>query len=63
MIHFDLLRLFAPAPVQDDHTSHLAYIQTYPTIVGEKKNIQDYLNLVINDLKKGKRVIGQRWIR
>ena len=58
MIHFDLLRLFAPAPVQDDHTSHLAYIQTYPTIVGEKKNIQDYLNLVINDLKKGKELLA-----
>lgn len=55
---FELLRLFAPAPIADDKKDYLAYITEYPTIIGKKLPVSDYLNLVIDDLKKGKDLLA-----
>ncbi len=55
---FELLRLFAPAPAVDDKKVYLAYVTEYPTIVGKKLSVTDYLDLVITDLKKGKQLLA-----
>lgn len=58
MLHLDLLRLFAPAPKPDDKNAYLAYIQSYPLLFASKQNTEDYLKLVIQDLKKGKDLVA-----
>ena len=32
LMHFDMLRLFAPAPVNDDGQAYVPYVETYPDI-------------------------------
>ena len=56
--HFELWRLFAPAPVVDGGEVHLAYHQEYPEIFGKKLTATDYLGSVIEDLKKAKNLLA-----
>lgn len=58
MIHFDLLRLFAPAPVVDKAGSFLPYISKYPTLVENNISTEEYLDLVITDLEKGRELVA-----
>lgn len=58
MIHFDLLRLFAPAPVVDKSGSFLPYISKYPTLVENNISTEEYLKLVIADLEKGRELVA-----
>ena len=54
MIHFDLLRLFAPAPVVAGTKTYIPYQEVHPTIVGMPLSVPDFMNKVIEDLKRGK---------
>lgn len=52
MLHFDLLRLFAPAPVMDDSKRYIPYVDQFPTLVPMKITNEEVLNKVIADLRR-----------
>lgn len=51
LIHFELLRLFAPALVNDDGRTYIPYINAYPTLQTGKLGVKPVLEKVITDLK------------
>lgn len=52
LMHFDLCRLFMPAPSEKDNSIKIPYITTYPTIQANGIEIQQFLDNVISDFKK-----------
>lgn len=53
-MHFELLRLFAPALVNDDGKKYIPYVDVYPDIQANGIPIKEYIAKVINDLEKAK---------
>lgn len=52
MLHFDLLRIYAPAPVTNPGTKgYIPYVDYYPAYVNENKSVSECLEKVIADLK------------
>ncbi len=51
LMHFELLRLFAPALVNDDGRAYIPYVDAYPTIQTGKLGVKPVLDKVIVDLK------------
>ncbi len=43
LIHFELLRLFAPAPVNDDGRAYIPYIESYPVLSATKLGVKPVL--------------------
>lgn len=58
MLHFDLLRLFAPAPSTGASGNYLPYFKTYPSIIEPYLTLNDFLDNVINDLLEARRLIA-----
>ena len=56
-MHFDLLRLFAPAPVNDDGQAYIPYVTTYPSLYAQKMTVQAVLDSIINDLEKARPMV------
>ncbi|WP_303180144.1 RagB/SusD family nutrient uptake outer membrane protein [uncultured Butyricimonas sp.] len=51
LMHFDLLRLFAPAPVHDEGEQRVPYVEDYPNIQPNGIGVKSFLEKVIRDLK------------
>lgn len=51
LMHFDLLRLFAPAPVNDDGKAYIPYVDKYPNIEARSIAVDPFLEKVITDLE------------
>ena len=49
-LHFDMLRLFAPAPIVDDQKEYIPYYKTYPSHGESKQSVKIVLNGAIEDL-------------
>ena len=58
-IHFDLLRLFAPAISKDDGKSYIPYVEVYPTIVPPYESSKEILSKIIRDLKAAKEMLAK----
>lgn len=56
-LHFDMLRLFAPAPVNDDGLTYIPYIASFPEIQATHKPVKTVLDLVIADLEKARELV------
>lgn len=56
-VHFELLRLFAPAPINDDGRAYIPYIDSYPTLTASKIGVKPYLEKVIADLVKARELV------
>ena len=52
LMHFDLCRLFAPAPVENETGLYLPYVETYPNIQPMGIEVKPFLDKVVIDLKK-----------
>ncbi len=52
LMHFDLLRLFAPAPVENESGNFLPYVDVYPNIQPDGISVDTYLEKVEADLLK-----------
>ncbi|MDO4770414.1 RagB/SusD family nutrient uptake outer membrane protein [Porphyromonas sp.] len=52
LMHFDLCRLFTPAPIENDNTVLLPYVKTYPDIQPEGIDVSTYLDNVVADFEK-----------
>lgn len=51
LMHFDLLRLFAPALVHDEGEQRVPYVEEYPNIQPNGIGVKPFLEKVIRDLK------------
>lgn len=58
LMHFDLLRLFAPAPVNDDGATYVPYVEDYPNIYASSIAVKPYLDKVITDLLKAREYVA-----
>lgn len=58
-IHFEILRMFAPAMIKDDHKAYMPYVDVYPTLVPEYETNEEILKKVITDLKEAKRMLAE----
>ncbi len=57
LMHFDMLRLYAPAPVNDDHQAYVPYVETYPNIQANGLNVEAFLEKVIQDFEKARGLV------
>ena len=57
LMQFDLLRLFAPAPVNDDGGGYVPYVESYPDISANGIDVTSYLDKVIADLEKARELV------
>ena len=58
LMHFDMLRLFAPAPVNDDGQTYVPYVETYPEIHPVSIKVAPFLDKVVADLVKAKSLVA-----
>ncbi len=56
-LHFDLLRLFAPAPIDDDGQIHIPYIETFPETRGQHFTVKETLTKIIADLEEARALV------
>lgn len=50
LTHFDILRLFAPAPDADDGKAYIPYVDTFPSTVNGYLSVTDVLGRIEQDL-------------
>lgn len=59
-LQFDMLRLFAPAPVtQPGGRKFIPYINVYPSYISNPKTVDECLTLITEDLKEAKKLLWQ----
>lgn len=51
LMHFDLLRLFAPSLVNNDNGAYIPYVDSYPTLRPNAVPVKECINFIIDDLK------------
>ena len=59
MIHFEILRMFAPAMMKDDGKAYIPYNESHPTIIPSYLSNSDILAKVIRDLKEAKEKLAK----
>ena len=57
MMHFDLLRLFAPATATNPSGSYLPYRDKYEAAVVEKCTVTDFIEKVLKDLLEAEDIL------
>ncbi|MBO7213598.1 MAG: RagB/SusD family nutrient uptake outer membrane protein [Rikenellaceae bacterium] len=50
LIHFDMLRLFAPAPINDDGKTYIPYVEKYPDHQPKKLTVNETMDKIEADL-------------
>lgn len=50
MLHFDMLRLFAPSVKKDDGRKYIPYVMNFPTLIPEFLTVNEVLENVVRDL-------------
>ncbi|MEY8591297.1 MULTISPECIES: RagB/SusD family nutrient uptake outer membrane protein [unclassified Butyricimonas] len=59
-LQFDMLRLFAPAPVTSPGgRKFIPYVDVYPTYVSQLKTVEECLTAIIGDLKEAKKLLWE----
>ena len=56
-MHFDMLRLFAPAPVNDDGKAYVPYVEAYPSLYSQKLGVQSCIDKIITDLEQARPLV------
>lgn len=56
LMHFDLCRAFAPAPVMNETGLYLPYVDSYPNIQPAGIEVKQFLEKVVADLEEGRRL-------
>lgn len=57
MLHFDMLRLYAPAPVNDDGANYVPYVDVYPNTIPTPIAVAPFLERVIEDLEAAQKLV------
>lgn len=58
-IQFDLLRMFAPAPLKNDQGKYIPYVTTYPSLRSPRLTVDSCMAHVISDLKQAKSLLWE----
>lgn len=58
LVHFDMLRLFAPSLVNDDNGVYVPYVKEYPNIHATSIKVVPFLENVIGDLVEAKKLVA-----
>ena len=61
LMHFDLCRLFAPAPVEQETGDYLPYVTDYPNIQPQAISVDKFLENVVSDIKKARELTDCRF--
>lgn len=59
ILHFEILRLFAPAPVNDNAGRYMPYQTTYPAPITAPSSTSDVLKNIVADLVKAQSLVAQ----
>ena len=59
LLHFEILRLFAPAPVNDMNGRYMPYQTTYPAPITPPSSTAEVLTNIINDLTQAQSLVAQ----
>lgn len=59
ILHFDILRLFAPGPKLDDGKKYIPYVSEYPITFQEYMSNKDVLKKITEDLLHAKQLVGK----
>ena len=57
-LHFDMLRLFAPAPVVDDNRLYIPYFDKFPSYGENNCSVTEMLEYIVTDLKRAKDLVA-----
>ena len=58
ILHFDLLRLFAPAPVTEDGGLYIPYVTVFPYYGGQSPlSVKETMGKIVGDLEEAKKMI------
>ena len=57
LLHFDMLRLFAPAK-EESNTTYIPYFEKYPSTYEPNLSISEFMEKVIRDLEKAKTLVA-----
>ena len=57
LLHFDMLRLFAPAK-EEANTTYIPYFEKYPSTYEPNLSISEFMEKVIRDLEKAKTLVA-----
>ena len=58
LLHFDMLRLFAPAPIMDDNNLYIPYFDKFPSYGENNLTVTEVLNKVVTDLIKARDLVA-----
>ena len=58
-IQFDMLRLFAAAPITTPQKKYISYITDYPAYVSTPQSVEECLDSIINDLSKSAQLVSR----
>ena len=58
LLHFDMLRLFAPAPVMDNNKLYIPYFDRFPSYGENNLTVTEVLNRVVADLIKARDLVA-----
>lgn len=56
LLHFDLLRLYAPAPVSDDKADYIPYVSDFPVIRPLSTSVDKCIENIIDDLETAEKL-------
>lgn len=56
-LHFDMLRLYAPAPIQDDGAAYIPYVESFPNTHAQRISVKEVLAKVIADLEEARALV------
>ncbi len=56
-LHFDMLRLFAPAPVSDDEGLYIPYVKEFPNTAAQRTSVKEVLSNIIADLEQARALV------
>ena len=59
LLHFDLLRLFAPAPIADDGKPHIPYVEKYPDYQPTKLTVKQVMGKIETDLLYAREILAK----
>lgn len=57
-LHFDMLRLFAPAPDAQDSKNYIPYFTVYPSTFEPDRTVKEVLEFAIKDLEEAKNLVA-----
>jgi hypothetical protein len=58
LLHFDMLRLYAPAPINDDGKAYIPYVDDYPVTAPQSLPVKTVLEKIIIDFEKAKSLVA-----